>query len=370
MTKKFKDAVRQIHLWLGIGTGIIVVIISLTGCVYVFEKEIRGYVQQDYKQVPAQDKGFVGLQRIIQRFGKIAPAETLTAVRINNSQPNATIAISTKNKSVYFFNPYTAELVKQSTLDWLDTAEHIHTSLLLDEPGKFIIRWSVVMFVIILISGIILWFPNQIRLVKQSVTIKWNASFKRVNYDLHNVLGFYSSGILLIIALSGLYFAFKEVKTAASFLSGSKLSKVTAAPQIQLPVAKDLALRYDQLYNRTLTKFPGAKETIMSVRKTGELRLRLIYPYTWAKKQNTFFFDPVTGRMLNYKLYKDNSAADVLEATNYDLHTGQLFGLFGKVVACIVSLISASLPITGFIIWWKKQKKGKKKKVTLQRKVS
>ena len=363
MTKKFKNAIRQIHLWLGLATGLIVVIISLTGCVYVFEKEIREFVQKDYKEVPVQNKGFVGLSRIITNFEKAAPKETLTAIRILNDQPNATVTVTTKKKHVYFFNPYTASLVKKSSLDWLDTAEHIHTSLLLEEPGKFIIRWSVAIFVIILISGIILWFPNQMRLLRQSLTIKWNASFKRVNYDLHNVLGFYSSGILLIIALSGLYFAFDEVKAAASFVSASKLSKATKVDLLQLPLAKDIALRYDQVYSRTMAKFPGAKESRISVRKTGEIRLRLIYPNTWAKNQNTFFFDPLTGAMLNYKLYKDNTRADILEATNYDLHTGQLFGLFGKVLACIVSLISASLPITGFIIWWKKQKKGKKKKI-------
>lgn len=363
MTKKFKNAVRQIHLWLGLGTGLIVVIISLTGCVYVFEKEIRGFVQRDYKEVPVQQAGFVGLGRIMQRFEEVAPKETLTLIRVLNDQPNATVAVTTKKKHVYFFNPYNASLVKKSSVDWLDTAEHIHTSLLLDEPGKFIIRWSVAIFVIILISGIILWFPNQMRLLKQSVTIKWNASFKRVNYDLHNVLGFYTSGILLVIALSGLYFAFDEVKSAASFVSGTKLSKPTKADLLKLPVSNDTAVRYDQIYSSTMAKFPGAKESRISVRKTGEIRVRLVYPGSWAKNQNTFFFDPKTGVMLNYKLYKENTRADVWEATNYDLHTGQLFGLFGKVVACIVSLISASLPITGFIIWLKKQKKGKKKKV-------
>jgi uncharacterized iron-regulated membrane protein len=362
MTKKFKDAVRQIHLWLGLATGLIVVIISLTGCVYVFEKEIRDFVQRDYNKVPVQNKGFIGLETIIHSFEKVAPGETLTAIRMKTSQTNATVTVTTKKKHVYFFNPYNGSLVKRSSLDWLDTAEHIHTSLLLEEPGKFIIRWSVAIFVIILISGIILWFPNQVRLIRQSITIKWGASFKRVNYDLHNVLGFYSSGVLLIIALSGLYFAFKEVKTAVSFVSGSKLSELTKGSTLQAPLSSDRALRYDQLYSRTAAQFPGADAMNMSVRKTGEIRLRLIYPGDWAKNQNTFFFDPVTGALINYKLYRNNTRADVMEATNYDLHTGQLFGLFGKIVAFIASLISASLPITGFIIWLKKQKKGKKKK--------
>ncbi|MOA37794.1 hypothetical protein D3C78_1594190 [compost metagenome] len=85
----------------------------------------------------------------------------------------------------------------------------------------------------------------------------------------------------------------------------------------------------------------------------------MIYPYEWARNQNTFYFDEATGTLLRVKLYKTFNKADLVEATNYDLHTGQLFGLFGKIIAFIASLIAASLPITGFVIWLKKKKKGK-----------
>jgi uncharacterized iron-regulated membrane protein len=48
---------------------------------------------------------------------------------------------------------------------------------------------------------------------------------------------------------------------------------------------------------------------------------------------------------------------------NYDIHVGQILGLTGKIIAFLASLICASLPITGFIIWWgKRNKKGKKVK--------
>lgn len=362
MTKKFKNAIRQIHLWLGLGTGLVVVIVSLTGCLYVFEKEIREFAQRDYKEVPVENRKSAGLGTMIKNLEKEAPKEKITSVRINNKIPNATVAIVTKKKHVYFFNPYSGALVKKTSTDWLETVLSLHRTLLLGETGELIMHWSVVIFVIMLITGIVLWFPNQMRLLKQSLTVKWSASFKRVNYDLHNVFGFYASGILLVIALSGLYFAFKEVKTAAAFVTGTKLSKPVKAGADQPEVPKDIASHYEQLYTLAATKFPGADATMLSVRKTGELRLRMTYPNSWSRKQNTFFYDAKTGKMTTYKLYKDNNAADVIEATNYDVHTGQLFGLFGKIVACMVSLISASLPITGFIIWLKKKKKSGKKK--------
>lgn len=354
----------QIHLWLGLATGLVVFIVSITGCIYVFEEEIRDFTQRDKLYVPLEQKPFIGLAAIIENFEKESNHAKLTNIKINNSRPDATVFVAGGKKKEYYFNPYTAALVKKAKPDWLDIDEDLHRNLLLGEPGKFIMNWSVVIFVIMLISGWVLWFPNQMRLLRQSLTIKWNASFKRVNYDLHNVLGFYASGVLIVIALSGLYFAFDNVKKGATFLTGSKLTKPVelAATAESLP-SDSLPQRYGQIYAAAMAQYPGARETALSIRKTGELRLRIIYPSEWSRKQNVFYFDPATLQMSKYKLYKDFKLADKLESSNYDLHTGQMFGLFGKIVACIASLISASLPITGLIIWLKKKKKTKKKQV-------
>jgi uncharacterized iron-regulated membrane protein len=362
ISKKFKNAILQIHLWLGLATGLVVFVVSITGCIYVFEEEIRDFTQRDKLYVPVQQKPFAGLKAIIRSYHKASNNAKVTSIRINNARPDATVMVSGSKKSEYYFNPYTAELVEKSKTDWLHVDEDLHRTLLLGEPGKMIMNWSVLIFVIMLISGWILWFPKQMRLLRQSLTIKWNASFKRVNYDLHNVLGFYSSFILIIIAVSGLYFAFENVKKGATFLTGSKLTKPVMVHAAAKPLPADsLPMRYEQIYSAAMREYPGAKKTALSIRKTGELRLRIIYPSAWSRKQNVFYFDPATLQMSKYKLYKDFKLADKLESSNYDLHTGQMFGLFGKVLACIASLISASLPVTGLIIWLKKKKKTKKK---------
>jgi uncharacterized iron-regulated membrane protein len=360
MRKKIKDIIRQIHLWLGLGTGLIVFVVSITGCMHVFEEEIREATQKDRLYVPLQQKPFIGLDKVIANFEKIAGKEKISVLRMTNAIPNATVEIASK-KNTYYFNPYDGQLVYKGGHDWLDTVEEMHMTLLMGETGKFVQRWAVVVFVLMLITGIVLWFPGQMRLLKQSLRIKWKASFKRVNYDLHNVLGFYASFVLIVISSTGLYFAFKEVKTAASFFTGDKLSEGKKEAAVELPVVKTLALRYDHIYKTVASKYPGAVSTSISIRKGGELRLRMIYPYKWARNQNTFFFNETSGRLLRAKLYKEFNGADLIEATNYDLHTGRLFGLPGKIIACIAAFISASLPVTGFIIWLKKKNKGKKR---------
>jgi uncharacterized iron-regulated membrane protein len=357
MNKKFKDIVRQIHLWLGLATGLVVLVISIAGALYVFEEEIRAATQKDFRFVPAQEKPFVGLDQIITQFNQLEPKAKLRLIRVTEQYPNATVELSTSKDEVYYFNPYTAALVSKRGLDWLEIDRKLHTSLLLGEPGEFIMRWSVVIFVLMLISGLILWFPGKRRLLKQSLTIKRNASFKRLNYDLHNVLGFYAALVLLITALTGLYFAFKEVKTIASFFTGTKLTSGKTLTVGKVDTIESVALRYHKIYQEASKKYPGAVSTSFSVRGKGELRLRIIYPYKWARNQNTFFYDEASGTPLRAKLYQDYNAADLIEATNFDLHTGKLFGMPHKIFSFFASLIAASLPITGFIIWWKKRRR-------------
>ena len=143
-------------------------------------------------------------------------------------------------------------------------------------------------------------------------------------------------------------------------VTGSKLRKGDEVVSNAKIDSTTIPVRYSNIYENANAKYPGATSVSFSVRKTGELRLRMTYPNDWARKQNTIFFDGKTGKMLRTKLYKDNNVADVYEASNYDLHTGIFFGLAGKIIWSLVSLIGASLPITGFIIWWKKGRKSKK----------
>ena len=43
----FKKAIGKLHLWLGLSTGLIVFIISITGAIYVFQEEITNYLRKD-----------------------------------------------------------------------------------------------------------------------------------------------------------------------------------------------------------------------------------------------------------------------------------------------------------------------------------
>tara|TARA_R110002153_G_C13303097_1_gene495833 strand:- start:893 stop:1258 length:366 start_codon:yes stop_codon:yes gene_type:complete len=61
-----------------------------------------------------------------------------------------------------------------------------------------------------------------------------------------------------------------------------------------------------------------------------------------------------------YNRFDEASFGDKVMRMNYDLHVGAIAGLPGKILAFFLSAIIASLPITGFMIWWGRKNKNKK----------
>lgn len=72
------------------------------------------------------------------------------------------------------------------------------------------VGWATAFFVLVLISGLVLWSPRRWNktLVRSRLTVKWKAGENRRIYDLHNTLGFYISLLAVIIAFIGLTWSF------------------------------------------------------------------------------------------------------------------------------------------------------------------
>src|SRR5690606_26914640 len=89
---------------------------------------------------------------------------------------------------------------------------------------------STLLYIILMISGIILWYPRRRKHLRQRLTVKWGASPKRLNYDLHNVFGFYMSWLAIFIILSGLILSYDWLKTSAYWIATGGETPVQQAP--------------------------------------------------------------------------------------------------------------------------------------------
>jgi uncharacterized iron-regulated membrane protein len=380
----------------------VVLIVSITGCLFVFQKEITERLHKEWYFVkPAAAAGKPGVhpaplplsqlqQKAQQVLGPEQPIQNITiyrqpdrtwefmAYRINDTALTYFGAID-YYRAVYL-DPYTGAVtgIRDYKYDFFSVVKYIHWSLLLNTRyGQPIVGWSTLIFVLLLVTGLVLWWPKKWsrKFRDRSFKIKWKASSRRVNYDLHNVPGFYILLPALILALTGLVFSFKWFSALVCLLaSGSPTPPSPVVARSQPPDSAVVRIAPTLPALVSLAETPSPLDKAFRLAQEGLPSARRLSVTPASGKEGVIYvlgyqdgetyygadalqFDPYSGRLLQVRKNKEKSRGERLVEMNYDIHVGAIGGLTGKIMAFIISLICASLPVTGFLIWMGRGKK-------------
>lgn len=384
----FKAIVLFLHRWLGLITGLVVLVLSITGCLFVFQHEISEWIRHDtyhVDKIPAdgqtqsieklQQTAAEALEVEILPYGLTTykdPARNWTAMYYEAGVDSWFYFGSMKAYKTAYINPYNGkvESIINEKKDFFQIVKGIHWSLLLATPiGQPIVVWSTVVFIIMLITGVILWWPKKWNKTgrQKSFKIKWGSTWRRVNYDLHNVLGFYFLILTLIIAFTGLYWYFPFAQKTLHFLGTGEYKLPDRTPQKIIstqPENSASPIPLNTAYQNAWEEYPDAYSIAIVAPSDSEATIQAnIRPdgqtyYGTSSLQ----FDQYSGELLGADRYEDKNMGEKLYSMNYDIHVGAIAGLPGKIIAFFASLVSASLPVTGFIIWWDREKRKRKRK--------
>lgn len=369
MKKGFKKNVGLLHLWLGLGSGLIVFIAALTGSILVFEKEIDKAINPEYYNVSAIGTTKKTIDYCTDILQKQYSIKKITRIYTFND-PARTMQVLAKDsdKKAQFFSidPYTGKVLATTPQEsrFFVVVLSLHRQLLLGDTGQIIMGTSCLIFVFMLISGIILWWPKKIKNLKQRLTVKWSGSFKRVNWDFHSTFGFYSFLVLLIISLTGLSFAFDWFQDGVYLLADGTTKRPSA--KVKNPTKIDPKLNntafYQSIYDKADSIFPytGNIQIRMPVDTINSiLVLKENIEKTIPNQSSAAYFDKYTAKEIEARPYEAFSTGDKLKRLNYPIHTGSIYGLPTKILAFLVCLFALTLPITGLLIWLGKKKKKK-----------
>ncbi len=382
--KQGKGLFRRIndwlHLWLGLASGVVVFIVSVTGCFYAFQQEIKDALEP-WRFVDVQPGGFVPPGRLLDTAAKYMPTQQPSGLTYSNETGAAAVGYfgmenGKQTFSVVFMNPYTGGFIrKQQTIgggefDFFRFIIDGHRALWLPYAiGRPIVGIATLVFLALLVTGMVMWWPRKWNkgTRDKSFKITWKASFKRVNYDLHNVLGFYSLLLAFALAVTGLVWSFTWFDRALYYVTSGGEGK----PEHHHPHS-DVSQK-DRRWEHASSPLDSAwMATMEQVDRVGGIYLTpilhddddsyeiLVYhDYGSYYDQSAYFYDRYTLEPLEMDghTFRGAKFADQLAMLNYDIHVGAVWGLPGKVLAFLVSLICASLPITGFLVWWNKRKR-------------
>jgi uncharacterized iron-regulated membrane protein len=386
-----KSTIRRVndwlHLWLGLISGIVVFIVSITGCFYAFQQEISD-AMEPWRFVEVQDKPFVPPSQLLDTAQAYMPGKKPSGLTYSHAEGAAAVGFSSfengkRSFTAIFMNPYTGgflqkqQLIGNGEFNFFRFIIDGHRALWLPyNIGRPIVGVCTLVFLVLLITGLIMWWPKKWNKAnyKKSFKIKWSGSFKRVNYDLHNVVGFYSLVLAFVLAVTGLVWSFEWFADSLYFVtSGGESKPGHHHPHSDVSKAGTSATggmsMLDRAWYKTLEQEPHAQGMYMTPIMEDEEDAIEIIAYqdrgSWYN-HNTYYYDQFTLELFRVQgdRFAEASFADQLDMLNYDIHIGAVWGLPGKVLAFFISLICASLPVTGFLVWWNKKKKSKKEKAS------
>jgi uncharacterized iron-regulated membrane protein len=143
----------QVHLWSGVGLGLYVFFISITGSVLVYRNEL-------YEAATPEDYG-------------VEDGPVALGIRI------------------------------------VSTLIDAHDNLLAGPTGRTVNGAGALAILLIALTGLVIWWPG-IRRWRRSLTLHRDVGWKRFTWDLHSALGVWSWAFILVFAASGVYLCFPE----------------------------------------------------------------------------------------------------------------------------------------------------------------
>ncbi len=372
-----KKIILKIHEILGLVTGLVVLIVALTGCCWAFKDEIQSLYMPDHKVIPKEADMITPTQARALATA-VFPGKSVHGTLYGQPDEAVEVIFYEREPEFYqsvYLNPYTGEVISQVDhfTGFFDFVLDGHMYLWLpEEIGTPIVTYSILVFLISLISGLMLWWPKKKSNRKQRFSLDWKPStkWKRKNFDLHAVAGFYACSIAFVIAFSGCIMAFDWFYYATYKTLGGDNNPRFIIPQNEsggFQQTEDVPA-IDRIIPMLIAENPEAVsfEVHYPHDDSSTIYVEVSNQAGVYYNSDYRFFDQNTMKEIPtpsvYGKYQEAGFADKAMRMNYDIHIGAIGGIFGKILAFLISLICATLPVTGFLLWWGRRNKASAKK--------
>ncbi len=207
-TLLLRKAIFQIHLWTGIGLGLYVLIMSVTGSALVFRREMARALARD-THIAAGPGTRMSEDELKQIAGRAYPDYEVSRVWLRKNPDQAVeIWLERRGKRMErLFNPYTGADLGDSLrigfrfVLWL---VDLHDNLLGGQTGRLVNAAGGIFTLLLGLTGVIIWWPGIDTWIR-SLSFRWKTNPKGFNWTLHSALGFWTFAFFFMWAISGIY---------------------------------------------------------------------------------------------------------------------------------------------------------------------
>ena len=372
---------RNIHLWLSVPFGILITLICFSGAALVFAKEGMELCHRELYFVKKVEAAPLPMEQLMTKVAATLPdSVSVTGVNISSDPERAyQVTLSKPRRASMYVDQYTGEITgKYERAPFFNFMFRMHRWLLDSMKqdggifwGKMIVGTSTLMFVFVLISGVVVWWPRTRKALKNSLKIVANKGWRRFWYDLHVAGGMYALVFLLAMALTGLTWSFQWYRTGfyktfgvevqPSMGHGNAAANATAkgGKRDGKPEGREGrgAHRYSpytnwqQVYEQLAEANPDYKQISVSDGSASVAVPR----FGNQRGTDRYKFNPRNGEITETTLYKDLDNSGKIRGWIYSVHVGSWGGMLTRILTFVAALIGASLPLTGYYLWIRKK---------------
>jgi len=368
----FKKILFQLHWLLGISAGLILSIMGITGVLYAFEGEIISFLNRD-TAVHARADRILAPDILIEKL-EADTGGKVSFLRINGINEQAAQVFMAPREGQrrgtrHYVDPYTGEFLDAPRgVGFFQFVLDLHRRLTLGDTGKQITGASTLALLFFCVSGLYLRWPRQALNWRAWLTLDWAKKGRGFNWDLHAVAGTWALVFYLALALTGLYWSYPWYRQAlekwlsddppvatqqvsqASAANTRGSNRDAAAPPNYAVLSQGLLQVVGRQPANWTVRIPATSAQPFSI---SYLLADAPHPRAFNRLQ----IDAQNGNILSHDRYADKRFKAQILSSIYVLHTGQYFGLTGRILMLLASLGMPIFFVTGWLLYLDRRRK-------------
>lgn len=392
-----KNAIFQVHWFLGITAGLVLAVVGVTGAMLSFEHDLLKAMNAGVMTVPVQGRAPLAPAELLARIARAEPGKAIASLTLSSvpgdsarvgfaPPPGAAPGPGGRARGeTRYVDPYSGALLAAPRGEgFFRTTMQIHRWLAADEIGKQIVGFSTLALVFFCLSGLYLRWPRKWLDWRAWLKLEWAQKGRSFLWHLHSIVGTWVVVAYLVMALTGLFWSYEWYRSGLYAMTGTPVPAQRGGPSAGggAKPGGDSAMRREGSARGVagsdtapapapaldLAAAFAAFEAAVPARSTLTLRLPtsagqpLEFGYqdpdpAHERANNRLVLDAATLAVTAHERYDDKPAGQKIMASIFPLHSGSYFGLPGLVLFALASLAMPLFAVTGWMLYLDRRKK-------------
>ena len=359
----WRRALFQVHLWAGVIIAAYLVVISSTGSILVYERDLQNDAPHFVENRATGPDRFDGIVSIAQAAHPGEPLLDIDLRTLRRRVVPVGLTAGERERIIYVDSVderIVGEEILQQRHPLLQFSENLHNELAAGRSGAIVNGVGGFLLTLMSITGIVLWWPGK-KNWKRALKVKWNARWARLNWDLHSAFGFWTMLLVGMWGITGAYFIFPQPfqEVLAHFSSMAHMEEQTSHWRTTEGIRDP-----DAYINKARQLYPDAQLAYFFMntgQDGGVVKVFLSRNPTQSLTllEDVVSFNPASLEVLSDISTRKLTAGEKLSLAVYSIHFGDFGGQPVKFLWCVLGMTPALLTVTGLMMWWNRVLKKK-----------